>query len=812
MTARSTWTVKTDCNILRFIAVFFIAFLLFRFSQNTVSASTVCQGGIINFVAHEDDDLLFLSPDLLHSVQNGDCVTTVFLTAGDNNNGSSYWMSREAGSKAAYAAMVQADNNWNPSSTSASGHTLPLFTLVGHPNINLIYMRLPDGNTNGSGFLNNNFESLQKLWQGTINNINSVDEQSEYSKQELTDTLLSLIESATPSQIRTQDFDGQYGDGDHSDHYTTAYFVKAANTEFPIPHTLSGYYGYPDRFLAANVFGDDYNQKTSAFLVYAQDDPEVCQSIAECQGIDYGDWLARQYIRDQINQNRDSPTNIALEASVSASSENTGTNQQAIKAIDGYENGYPGDYTKEWATLGEKAGAWINLSWSNPQTINQIVLFDRPNSDDWITGGGIVFSDGSSVNIGALNNNGSATIINFPSVSTTSVRLNITSVSSSTRNIGLSEFQVIKDGSGNDTTPTPSATPTSTPVPSETATPSPTPTPTPVVITLTNIAADATISASSENMSTSQQAVKATDGVIDGWPGDYSKEWATLGEKAGAWLDLKWDTPHRVTSVTLYDRPNSNDQITGATLTFSDGTSIYTGSLNNDGSANTIEFPAKDITELKLSVTGVSSSTINVGLAEIQVFENQLILTPTPTMALSPTLTLTATPTPTPQPTQAPTATPFLTLSPSPTLTPTPSPQAVNIAPAAAVSASSENTSTSQQAAKAVDGVKDGYPGDYTKEWATLGEKAGAWLNLSWASAHSISKILLYDRPNSDDQITGGVLLFSDGTSINIGSLNNNGSATEVDFSPRTVTSVKLTILSVSSSTKNIGLSEIEVY
>jgi uncharacterized repeat protein (TIGR02543 family) len=46
--------------------------------------------------------------------------------------------------------------------------------------------------------------------------------------------------------------------------------------------------------------------------------------------------------------------------------------------------------------------------------------------------------------------------------------------------------------------------------------------------------------------------------------------------------------------------------------------------------------------------------------------------------------------------------------------------QSANIAPLATVTASTQNTSTKQTAVKAVDGVIDGYPGDYTKEWASL--------------------------------------------------------------------------------------------
>ena len=64
------------------------------------SAPLACpQGTTLNFVAHEDDDLLFLSPDLLHDLHNGKCVTTVLLTAGDAGDVSSYWLGREDGSK-----------------------------------------------------------------------------------------------------------------------------------------------------------------------------------------------------------------------------------------------------------------------------------------------------------------------------------------------------------------------------------------------------------------------------------------------------------------------------------------------------------------------------------------------------------------------------------------------------------------------------------------------------------------------------------------------------------------------------------------
>src|SRR5438046_4305389 len=111
----------------------FVAIVLIVLSDRSTVRSaplTVCaQGTTLDFVAHQDDDLLFLSPDLLHNIHNGKCVTTVFLTAGDAGDTSSYWLGRENGSKAAYAQMAGFANSWAQSTLSVSNHQLTLFTL-----------------------------------------------------------------------------------------------------------------------------------------------------------------------------------------------------------------------------------------------------------------------------------------------------------------------------------------------------------------------------------------------------------------------------------------------------------------------------------------------------------------------------------------------------------------------------------------------------------------------------------------------------------------------------------------------------------
>jgi hypothetical protein len=135
-----------------------------------------------------------------------------------------------------------------------------------------------------------------------------------------------------------------------------------------------------------------------------------------------------------------------------------------------------------------------------------------------------------------------------------------------------------------------------------------------------------------------------------------------------------------------------------------------------------------------------------------------------------------------------------------------------NIALLATVTASSETMWSTQTANKAIDGVATGYPVDYTREWATTGEGIGAWIELQWANPHLVDRIVLYDRPNGNDQIIAATLTFSNGTTVSVGPLENNGAGTEIQFAPRTITSIRLTVDQVGPFSSNIGLAEFEVF
>lgn len=288
------------------IGVYGLIGLLFFFLNpsvtQTYAASDSCPNGTtVNIVAHEDDDILFLSPDILHDIQNGKCQITIYMTAGDDNRSTSYWQGRENGEKAAYAYMANTANSWVTSTLNVNNHFLTVSTLLNNPTISLVFFRLPDGNTDGSGFSNNNYQSLQKLWTGSIGTIAAIDGSSTYTKTDLISTLTAVLNVFLPEVIRTQDYkDTINTTTDHSDHFISAYLTNSAQQQYSTPHTFTGYYDYQISSFASNVSGNDATLKQNTFFTYAAYDPAVCQTYLSCQSTSYGSWLVRQYPLDGI--------------------------------------------------------------------------------------------------------------------------------------------------------------------------------------------------------------------------------------------------------------------------------------------------------------------------------------------------------------------------------------------------------------------------------------------------------------------------------------------------------------------------------
>ncbi|MFG3398516.1 DUF7402 domain-containing protein [Streptomyces parvus] len=777
------------------------ALLLSAIAVPTAASAADCTTTVANVVAHQDDDLLFMNPDLLDDIDAGACVVTVFLTAGDDGRDADYWQGRERGSQAAYNTMLglSPDATWQSGTATFAGKPVAISTSPDAGSITEVYLRLPDGGVFGEGYPAREGQSLSQLWDGSIGQLAAIDTGVTYSRLGLVDTIAAIVDSYAPSTVRVQDSrSGQY---DHADHTSGAQFALAALDGFA--GNILSYRGYSSQTEAINVTGDALAAKTAAIRSYAAHDHLLCTDSV-CPSGDAALWTERQYTAPiaELEVGVPGPAaydgpNVARNARVLSSSEASG--QAATRTIDSVADGYPGDWTAEWATRSEGVGAWLLLSWSSAQTIDRVYLYDRPNDSDRITGGLLTFSDGSTVAVPSLNNDGSATVVTFSARVTSSLQLAVTSVSDTTGNVGLAEIEAyngdVAPGPGPGTDPDPEPDPEPEPVPVQVGVPGP------AAYDGSNVARNAWVSASSQ--ASDQPATQAIDSIIDGYPGDWSAEWSSHYQGAGAWLLLSWSSAQTIDRVYLYDRPNASDQVTGGVLTFSDGSTVPVPELNNDGSATIVTFTARATTSLRFTVSSVSESTRNVGLAEIEAYNGDAEPTPTPVPE----------PDPEPQPDPEPVPDPEPQPDPAPVQVGVPGPAAYdgpNVARNAWVSASSQ--ASDQAATQAIDGVIDGYPGNWAAEWSTHYERNGAWLLLSWSSPQTIDRVQLHDRPNESDQITGGILTFSDGSTVVVPELNNDGSATIVTFPARVTTSLQFTVTSVSDSSRNVGLAEIETY
>lgn len=97
-------------------------------------------------------------------------------------------------------------------------------------------------------------------------------------------------------------------------------------------------------------------------------------------------------------------------------------------------------------------------------------------------------------------------------------------------------------------------------------------------------------------------------------------EWASAGELT-PWIKFDYAGPVRVDKIILSDRANTTDYSKIATLTFSDGSSITTPELDDEGAPYVIEFEAKEITWVKFDVTQEGDGALNNGFGRISIYE-----------------------------------------------------------------------------------------------------------------------------------------------------------------------------------------------
>ncbi|RSS80614.1 PIG-L family deacetylase [Streptomyces sp. WAC06614] len=258
----------------------------------------------VHIVAHQDDDLYFMNPDLVRSLQGGDRVATVVLTAGEGDginvdtndpersravpDHAGYSAARGCGLRSAYARMATGDRTspWRREAVApVPGFVVERCTLLARPDVRLYFCQLHMGafQAGGAGARTRVFE----LWDGTVPLQptlpapgSPVTEVQYLDRETVIAGLAALLAELRPTVVRTLDPDPEHDGGkedyvqsDHPDHTAAAEFTMAAlqrhrATDAPDP-AVEYYRAYANRFWGYNLDRPELDEKADYLGVYA---------------------------------------------------------------------------------------------------------------------------------------------------------------------------------------------------------------------------------------------------------------------------------------------------------------------------------------------------------------------------------------------------------------------------------------------------------------------------------------------------------------------------------------------------------------
>jgi hypothetical protein len=231
------------------------------------------------FAAHEDDWQLFMNPSAFQDVIDGAAKTVfVHVTAGDAGLGIGwggrkrpYYLARENGAEAAIRFMANADDT--PGKETATHMTFNGHSIyrVSYRNTVGYFLRVPDGNPQGTGYFDTGFQSLKRLNSGKSDRLVAVDGSTVYRGWgDLVKTMRAIMDyergHAAHVQINVAELDPRINPNDHSDHLMTAKAALDAVKDLACVRRVS-YVDYASSHLPENLNAQQRDMESSVFAV-----------------------------------------------------------------------------------------------------------------------------------------------------------------------------------------------------------------------------------------------------------------------------------------------------------------------------------------------------------------------------------------------------------------------------------------------------------------------------------------------------------------------------------------------------------------
>jgi hypothetical protein len=231
------------------------------------------------FAAHEDDWQLFMNPSAFQDVIDGAAKTVfVHMTAGDAGLGMGFggrkhpfYLARENGAETAIRFMADADDipaNRIADHMPFRGH--PIYR-VSYRNTVSYFLRVPDGNPQGTGYFDTGFQSLKRLANGGNTTLAAIDGSTVYHGwSDLVSTVRAIVDfergQAAAVQINVAEINPRINPNDHADHIMTAKAALNAVKDLTCVKRVS-YVDYASSRLPVNLNAQQRDMESSVFAV-----------------------------------------------------------------------------------------------------------------------------------------------------------------------------------------------------------------------------------------------------------------------------------------------------------------------------------------------------------------------------------------------------------------------------------------------------------------------------------------------------------------------------------------------------------------
>ncbi len=248
-------------------------------------------GADLVVIAHQDDDLLFMQPDVIEAVQRGGGVTNVYVTAGNANKGVLAADIRYEGLKQAYGAAA-GSFDWACGYIEINGQIAQHCRLEPQ-HVSLVFLAYPDGLVRGESPT-----SLLNLWEGNVDNVETIAPLvATYSREILLDTLAEIVRQTQPAIVHTLEIAGTHGADEHADHMVVGAATLLALGRVDAHPALLSYRGYNTTTEPINKIPPIFDV-VRPFLVRYEACATGCAPCGQaCTTIlsSHDDYLARRY-------------------------------------------------------------------------------------------------------------------------------------------------------------------------------------------------------------------------------------------------------------------------------------------------------------------------------------------------------------------------------------------------------------------------------------------------------------------------------------------------------------------------------------